>query len=108
MRKRAFTVVTKSCHLHDADEISFRQRCLFKGLAKLSYALVKLAISSTAHGRIVSPINFGDLVSLDVLDLVHGNVSGKRNSQVVAQGQNFAALILEIVDQLGVLAVFAS
>ena len=48
----------------------------------MTYALVELAVTSPAHGGVVSSVNFCDLVPLDVLDLVHRHVPGKRNSLV--------------------------
>ena len=46
----------------------------------MTYALVELAVTSPAHGGVVSSVNFGDLVPLDVLDLVHRHVPGERHS----------------------------
>ena len=74
--------------------------------AGITYTLVKLSVSASAHGRVVSPVDLGDLVPLDVLDLVHGDVSGERDSQVVAESQDLTTLVLQVVDQLRVLAVF--
>lgn len=55
--------------------------------------------------RVVSSY-LGDLVALDGGDFVHGHVSGERNGEIISQGENFAALVLQVVNQLGVLAIF--
>ena len=42
-----------------------------------THALVELAIASTGHGWVVTAIHLGDVVTLDVSDLVHGQETGK-------------------------------
>ena len=44
-----------------------------------TYTLVELPISTPGHGGVVSAVDLRDVVALDVLDLVHGEVSGKRH-----------------------------
>ena len=73
-----------------------------------TYTLIKFSVSASAHGRVISPVDLGDLVPLDVLDLVHGDVPSEGDGQVVAEGQDLTTLILQVVDQLRVLAVLAS
>ena len=49
------------------------------------------------------------MVALDVLDgRVHGKPSRKGDGEVVSEGADFAALVFEVVDKLGVFAVFTS
>lgn len=49
------------------------------------------------------------MVPLDVLDIaVHGKPTRKRHSQVISQGAVLASLVGQVVDELAVLAIFAS
>ena len=68
--------------------------------------MVELPVSSPAHGWIVSSVDFGDLISLDAGDLSHGHEAGERNGQIIAHRQDLAALVLQVVNQLGILPVF--
>lgn len=70
-------------------------------------ALVKLAVSAARHFRIIASINAGDVVALHLPQVVHGEIARKRHGQVVAQRQEFAALIGQIVDQLRIFAVLS-
>ncbi len=54
--------------------------------------MVELSISSSAHGRVVPPVDLSNLVAFDVLDLVHSHVPRERHRQVVTQGQDLSAL----------------
>lgn len=48
------------------------------------------------------------MIAFYVLDLgVLGQPAGERNSEVVAKGADFAALVGEVVDELAVFAIFA-
>lgn len=38
----------------------------------ITYALIKLSVTSTGHGRVVTPIHFGNVVAFYVGYLVHG------------------------------------
>ena len=48
----------------------------------LTYTLVELAVTTPAHGWVVSSVDLCNLVPLDALDLVHCHVAGKRHSLV--------------------------
>ena len=47
-------------------------------------------------------------IPLNVGDFVHGAVSGEGNSEVVSEGEDLAALVSEVVDELAIFSVFAS
>eukprot|EP00053_Salpingoeca_punica_P019448 m.196731 g.196731 ORF g.196731 m.196731 type:complete len:638 (+) comp17654_c2_seq3:2394-4307(+) len=70
-------------------------------------ALVELAVAAFGHLRVVAAVHAGNVVSLEVLDLVLGAVAGKGHRQVIAQSQQLATLVGNVVNQLGVLAVLA-
>ena len=71
-------------------ETAITQKLIY--LINQTYALVELPISSSAHGWVVPPVDFCDLISFDVRNLVHRNETRERNGQVVSQSQNLAAL----------------
>ena len=73
----------------------------------LTYTLVELSVSAAADGGVVPAVDLPDVVALDLADLVHGDVAGEGDGEVVAEGEDLAALVLQVVDQLGVLAVLA-
>lgn len=58
-------------------------------------------------GYVLSPVDLGDVVPPDLLDAMLRDVPRERHRQVVAQGAELAALVGEVVDELGVLAVLA-
>ncbi|KAI3488264.1 hypothetical protein L1887_47803 [Cichorium endivia] len=72
-------------------------------------ALVELAEAALGHGGLVATVDLGDVVALDVAVLggVHGDEAGKGHGEIVAQRAELATLVLEVVDELGVLAVLA-
>lgn len=74
-----------------------------------TYALVELSHAALGHGGLIATVDLGDVVALDVLVLlsVHGQEAGKRNSQIVTKRTLLASLVLEIIDQLAVLAVLS-
>lgn len=43
----------------------------------MTHALVKLSVATTGHGWVVTAVDFGDMVTLYVGNLVHGQVSRK-------------------------------
>ena len=63
--------------------------------------------AAPGHLGLVSAVDAGDVVPLDVPEAVEGGVAGKGDREVVPQRQDLAALVCEVVDQLAVLAVFA-
>jgi hypothetical protein len=71
-------------------------------------ALVELPEPALGHGRVVASVDARDVVSLDVVDGVRGEVARERHGQVVAQRAKLAALVGEVVDELGILAVLQS
>lgn len=70
-------------------------------------ALVELAHAPLGHGRLVSSVDLGNVVSLDVLDGILGAEARERDGQVVSQGADLTALVGEVVYELAVLAIFA-
>lgn len=44
-----------------------------------THTLVELPVATPGHGRVVSAVHFGDVIALNVGDLVHGQVASKRN-----------------------------
>lgn len=42
-----------------------------------AYTLIELPVAAAGHGRVVTAIDLGDVVALDVGDLVHGQVTGE-------------------------------
>ncbi len=78
-----------------------------KGARNVKVALVKLAEPASANSGLVAAVYLGDLVALDLLDVcARGEPAGKGDGEVVAQGAELAALVLQVVEELGVLAVF--
>lgn len=53
---------------------------------------------TSGHGWGVPAVDSGHVVSLDVGNLVHGDVARKRHRQVIAHGQDLTALVLQVVD----------
>jgi hypothetical protein len=45
-------------------------------------------------------------MALDLGDVVHGSPAGERNRKVISQRARFAALVLQVVYEFGILAVF--
>ena len=48
-----------------------------------TYTLVELPVSPPCHGGVVPAVHLCDMVALDILDLVHGEVSGKRHLEAM-------------------------
>ena len=92
---------------HDAQDLRVRHHGV-ELAGDVEVALVELAHAALADGRLVPAVDLGDVVALDAADVrVHGEPAGERHRQVVAQRADLAALILQVVDQLGVLAILA-
>ena len=70
--------------------------------------MIELTITASSHGRIVPPIDFGDVIAFDGLDLIGRQVAGKGHGEVVSKRYELAALVLKVVDQLRVLAILTS
>lgn len=79
------------------------------GACDVDVALIELAHAALGHGGLVAAVHLCDLVALEALHArVHGKPSGERDCQVVAQRAQLPALILQVVDQLGVFSIFAA
>lgn len=72
-----------------------------------TYTLIEFSIPSLRHCWIIPSINFGNVIPLNISDFVHRQVPGERNGQVVSQGQNFPALIFQIVYEFRILTVLS-
>lgn len=48
-------------------------------LKSLTYTLIKFPESSSGHGWVISPVHFGNVITFDVLNLIHCKISRKRN-----------------------------
>lgn len=77
------------------------------GAGNVKVALVELAHAALAHHGLVAAVYFCDVVALHVGEAVHGDVARKGDREVVAQRALLAALVVQVVDQLRVLAVLA-
>lgn len=90
---------------------------------KPAHTLVKLPHSTFRQDRLISSVHLGNVVSLHVDNTIHSEVSGERdlssvmrdfspgfatNRKIVPQTAELSTLILQIVDQLGVLTVLSS
>ena len=53
------------------------------------YTLVELPVSPSGHGRVVSTINLGNVVSFDLIYFMHGNISCKWHLDILSQGKMF-------------------
>jgi hypothetical protein len=72
-------------------------------------ALIELSHATLGHRRLVTAVDLGDLVALEALHTrIHGEPSCKRDGEIVTQRAELPALILQVVDQLGVLPIFAA
>jgi hypothetical protein len=67
--------------------------------------LVKFTVTPTGSAWLISAVDLSDLVALNVNYAIHCQVSSERHSQIVAEREKLAGLIVQIVDQLGVLTV---
>jgi len=57
---------------------------------------------------LISSVDFGDVIALDVLDAaVHGEPSCEGDRKVIAERAELAALVREVVDELAIFAVLA-
>lgn len=72
-----------------------------------AYTLIKLSVSASRGSWVISSVDLGDMVPLDGRYFIHGQISRERNRQVVPKGQDLAALVLQVVDELRVFTVFA-
>jgi len=70
-------------------------------------ALVELPKAALIHLGLVPSVDLSDVESLDLFHSLRSNESCKRNSQIVPERGKFTALVLQVVDELGVLAVLA-
>lgn len=48
-------------------------------LKSLTYTLIKFPESSSSHGWVISPVHFGNVITFDILNLIHCKISRKRN-----------------------------
>ena len=72
-----------------------------------TYSLHKLPHPALAHNRIVTPVHLADLPNLVLGDgaAVHCDVTGKRDGVVVSERELLSSLVLQVEDELGILAV---
>mmetsp|Transcript_11251 Transcript_11251/g.41990 ORF Transcript_11251/g.41990 Transcript_11251/m.41990 type:complete len:290 (-) Transcript_11251:1362-2231(-) len=70
--------------------------------------LIELTVAPSRQLRIVSPVHLRHVEALDVAWSVHGKVPGERHRQIVPQGEDLAALVRKVVDELRVLSVLPS
>jgi hypothetical protein len=79
------------------------------GARDVEVALVELSHAALGHSRLITAVDLGDLVALEALHTwVHGEPSCKRDSEIVTQRAELPTLILQVVDQLRVLPIFAA
>jgi hypothetical protein len=79
------------------------------GTRDIEIALVEFPHAALCHGGLVTAVDLCDLVALEVLHAgVHGEVAGQRDCQVVAQRAQLTTLVLQVVDELRVLSIFAA
>lgn len=70
-------------------------------------ALIKLPVPASGGLRLVAAVHLGDVVALDVAHRAHRQEARKRHGEVVAQTQQLATLVSQVVDKLRVLPVLA-
>ncbi|KAI6766463.1 hypothetical protein HG531_011685 [Fusarium graminearum] len=91
----------------DAENLGVGQHGVV-GSSNVEIALVEFSHTALGHGGLISTVDLGNVVSLDVLDLlVHGEEAGEGDGQVISQGADLTTLVGEIVDELAVLSIFA-
>jgi hypothetical protein len=75
-----------------------------------TYRLRKFPHPALRHDGVVSPIDLSDLpkLGLCVRRTAHSEVSRKRDSVIVSECKLLSTLVLEIEDELRVLAILAS
>jgi hypothetical protein len=79
------------------------------GACDVEIALVELSHAAFGHSRLVTAVDLGDLVALEALHTrVHGKPPCKRDGEIVTQRAELSALVLQVVDQLRVLPIFAA
>ncbi|KAI6772576.1 hypothetical protein HG530_003534 [Fusarium avenaceum] len=77
------------------------------GAGNVEIALVEFSHTALGHGGLISAVDLGNVISLDVLDLlVHGEEAGERDCQVISQRADLTTLIGKIIDELAVLSIF--
>lgn len=92
----------------DLQNLRVRDHGIEIGSRDIEIALVELPHPSLRNGRLISPVHLGDVVPLHAADVrVHGEPPREGDGQVVAERAQLAALVLEVVDELRVLAVLA-
>merc|ERR1740130_439475 len=90
---------------HDLDAFSVRDHSLVIVSCNVNVTLVELAVSTPLDRRPITAIHFRDVVSLDRRHFVHCHITSEGAREIIAHGQELAALVLELIDQLAVLAV---
>jgi hypothetical protein len=68
--------------------------------SNIEITLEEFAVPSLLHRRVISSVDFADVVPLDLLDAIGRHKPSKWHSQVIPKGEDLPALVLQIVDQL--------
>ena len=92
---------------NDLDDLGVWQHRV-EGAGNVEVTLVEFAHAAFGHGGLVAAVDLCNVVTLDALNRgIHSHPARKRDCEVVSERAQFAALVLEVVDELAVLAIFA-
>lgn len=92
--------------VNDLEDLSIWEHGVV-GPCNIEIALVEFSVSSLGHVWLISSVDLGDLVPLDILDIFQGHIPGEWHSQIVSEREEFSTLIFEIVDQLRIFSVLS-
>ena len=69
---------------------------------------MELAHSTLFGHRLISPVDFGNVVSFDVFYRgIHSEPTRKGDREVVAEGAELAALVGKVIDEFAIFAIFS-
>lgn len=93
--------------MHNSKDLGIRNHCVVFP-SDVEIALIELSISPSGDGRLIPPIHLTYVESLYFLNIgVVGHEPCEGYGQVIPQRTDFASLILQVIYQLRILAVFA-
>lgn len=91
---------------NDGEQVSVRNHDTV-GAGDVEVALVELTEAASLHLRVITSVHLSDVEALDRRNAVLGHISCEGHGQIVAQREQLAALVLEVVDELALFAVLA-
>lgn len=89
---------------HDLHTFCIRDHRV-KMTSNVKITLAELPVAALDYGWTLPPPHLSNMVAFHLLHFIHGQITSKRDSKVIAQRQQLSTLILQIVDEPRVLAI---